>query len=338
MKSSSCHGHTLAVLPVIFIFILSNLDAAAQRKTFLPMFPWDCPCKMTGSLPCPQPEQRGSRLYVHITDKQGYNLELWCDNYPSSGYEINISYPDGSIENVSNCIYWFGQNRVEITYAGALDSLLLPTGGKGYYVDSLIELFHHNFVGNKDTLGFFLKYKYYTDSVIKLRYETNRDANGVPRRKVEELEESTLSALPNDTLREGPGHYVAYTPESRNDTACYYAAAAYDLNFRPQEILIREKDGGISARTVYFLPPQSLSDFLFDPKTSRLQFRFTNNPARSFINFAIPRRLWNSPMNKLNLKVNNKSALFSVKYTAQYYIITIHVTRGKGKVVMYTAE
>lgn len=338
MKSSSCHTHKLVILPVIFLFFLSQQDAAAQRKTFLPMFPWDCPCKMTGSLPCPQPEQRGSRLYVHITDKQGYNLELWCDNYPTSGYEINISYPDGTIENVSNCIYWLGQNLVQITYSGALDSLLLPTGGKGYYVDSLIELFHHNFVGNRDTMGFFLQYKYYVDSVIKLKYESRRNAAGVSTRILEDLEESTLSALPNDTLPDGAGHYVAYTPESKKDTNCYYTPVIYDPDSRPQQVLIRDRAGGIATEYVHFLPPQTLYGFLFDQKTSRLQFRFAKNPRHSFINLAIPRRFWKYPVNSLRLKVNNKTALCDVKYAGQYFIATIHTVRGKGKVTIDAAE
>lgn len=301
------------------------------------MFPWYCPCKKAGSLPCPQPDVKGSRLYVHITDRQGYNLELWCDAYPTSGYEINISYPDGTIENVSNCIYWFGQNLVEITYNGNLDSLLLPTGAKGYYVDSLIQLFHHNFVGNRDTIGFFLNYKYYVDSVIRLKYESKKDANGVSRRTVEDLEETTLSYNSGDSLSGDPGHYVSLDPDAPKDTICGYINHPYPVDFRPQQVFIRSGKGKPFTAAVYYLEPQHLYDFSFDKKI--LTFQFDGGVPNSFINLAIPVTLWDKPVKYLTAEFKNKkAAAVSVKYTAQYYIITVHSKPAKGKIKIYPGQ
>jgi hypothetical protein len=119
--------------------------ASAGVLTTAQLIAWSCPPPLAGS---PQPDTDGSELYVHVQDNAGNNFEIRC--VPTVGgwhYEYSVSLPDGTVQEISQCIYSLGLNDVSLVYQGAMSRVTAPNGTPVINVGSILVVEHSNIEG-----------------------------------------------------------------------------------------------------------------------------------------------------------------------------------------------
>ncbi len=104
---------------------------------------------------CPGPPQDGperdadsSRTYLHVVDAAGNDFKVRCINgYTGWYYEYYVSFPNGSEETLSRCIYSLGFNDLQLIYSGTLTETENAKGTPVLTVGSLDIVEHSNIEG-----------------------------------------------------------------------------------------------------------------------------------------------------------------------------------------------
>lgn len=119
--------------------------ASAGVLTTAQLILWSCPVPLAGA---PQPDTDGSKLLLHVQDNAGNNFEIRC--VPTVGgwhYEYSVSFPNGTVEEISQCIYSLGFNDVSLVYQGATSQVTAPNGTSVINVGSILVVEHSNTEG-----------------------------------------------------------------------------------------------------------------------------------------------------------------------------------------------
>lgn len=83
---------------------------------------WSCPPRRSTSPP--QKTSDGHYEMMHVEDLAGNDFEIWCVRGALSHYYLyRISFPDGGVEVLSQCVYDLGINDVSLEYEGDMSEV-----------------------------------------------------------------------------------------------------------------------------------------------------------------------------------------------------------------------
>ena len=149
----------LVLITLILVFSISlslSYEAAATESIKKPSSPWGCPPleeDETTPIPSFDKDQDGKldRLYTHIEDNNGNDLQVWCLDHGKHGdFAYYSSAPGREDIWISGCLLICGHNFGGITVTDGSDISLNGTNSNGtriYQINgTLLTYMHGNWV------------------------------------------------------------------------------------------------------------------------------------------------------------------------------------------------
>lgn len=132
------------LIAVIALLPLTEPVEAAKLGT-AELLRWTCPGPTQGG---PARDADSSRTYLHVVDAAGNDFKVRCINgFTGWYYEFYVSFPNGTEEVLSRCIYWLGFNDLQLIYTGTLTETTNANGTPILTVGTLDIVEHSNVEG-----------------------------------------------------------------------------------------------------------------------------------------------------------------------------------------------
>jgi hypothetical protein len=333
---------TLNALKWLLTAVLCSLllvSAKAQRLKGIHPFdntPWSCP-PSANQTNAPKLNNKGDRLYVHITDKTGHDFELWCRG--SNHYSYEISYPGGRPNRViSTCEFEGGINDLVVWITGK-DSFYKKDSTSYWVVDTLKRIFHHNWEPDDNWWyhrDFHLTYDFKKDSFTRINTERVKGDDGHRYDKVLYAESRGLGLFQTDeqVLKDNRQFLLHSFPGLKEPTTCGTTARAPDS----VQIDLREFSWGNNTAEAIFPYTMHLDNFSFDGGKKVLKF-MAGNSAFGEVNLTIPGTVFQkTDTSAFNVMVNGASAKFSIISSSTQTIFTISVSKPESMVQISLKE
>ncbi len=304
--------------------MLSPLQVGAQKIDTLSInVPWTCPPNRSSG--APKMDENGQRLYLHIQDKKGYDVEVWCIrtfwrtfyyrfeySYPKLG---NTSHPGDDLGLIDKCEYDEGLNDQSVEVVGKPDSLKLPDGGYLITVDSLGKYYHHNWDYFHD---FHTVFDPRTKKNVRTDTKIVKDSTG--RREILKTQLMPTPIGRSASQRSQEFALIAGTRGARTGVRrCTSAAAPAGVAVRNVSVMER---GKVVGELVAGSSSGVISAEL-DPAARSLVLRLDGNGHTS-VDFSVPRSLFDhAGRSRFTVAANRKPLPFVERSTDSYRTLVV---------------
>jgi hypothetical protein len=278
------------------IVVLPSLQQSFGEEIVLnPYIPWDCPPTDDPTAPAPTIDRDGDnktdRLYLHVMDKTGNDLEIWCLDHGGGGdFAAYISFPNGTSKYLDKCEFYCGKNYWSIFVNGTDELDQNKTSLQKFTVNgTIIRENHHNWVPADNLRSRDRARDYHSFFDPGSKNYTRIDTIINPTNNTERIIKTTTRTL------------SSYIPES-HDTDSYFVASGVpkDIVSLPSYLAIGSTKIGWNVngqeKTFEIWYPQmiGINTVVFNEESKSLILTLNSNHT-DYMNLSIPKGLLDHP-------------------------------------------
>lgn len=280
------------LLILVFIFTSSSNIANATSLNLNSVIPWACPPTIASTPPTAETGRgiSGDRLYLHVIDSKGNDLEIWCKTSFFLGlryWEVEVSFPNGDKSVLSKCEFSPANNKFLLKFSGTESRVPSLSGSIIIHIDGELEFFKHD---NDDFWSdIHTTYNFTSGEAIRIDTKKSHTPTSVTEKVVDTTKKtinllsppSSIFAWNTDSIKLPDGETFVCTSSEQDETSF----------IRPE---ISQMVVGNSAKTFLLYYPQmnGINEITINEETKSLQVFFSEKFVENrYLSISIPRDL-----------------------------------------------